>query len=82
MIRRSSEYIKHQLKAQNQDIFAPLVIRKRSAEERKKALLQLKNMRLNILLKMLLYKVVQDFKPTVCYLSIAKIDIYYNVAST
>lgn len=41
-------------------------------------------MRLNILLITLLCKAVRGgfFKPTVCYLLIEKIGIYYNVAST
>lgn len=29
VIRRSSEYTKHQIKAQNQDVFVPLVIKKK-----------------------------------------------------
>lgn len=35
VIRRSSEYTKHQIKAQNQDIFAPWVIKK--DQQRKKS---------------------------------------------
>lgn len=41
MIRRSSEYTKHQIKAQNQDIFVPLVIKKkRSAEEKSSVVIE------------------------------------------
>lgn len=35
VIRRSSEYTKHQIKAQNQDIFAPWAIKKKDQQREK-----------------------------------------------